>query len=219
MLISDHDTLIRVKQNEDAASRLSLPIVSTEGVVLGSLECLDRSLCKDDAIIADLTDWRQRYMHCFLTQFTATPERTRAWLTQRILPAPDRILFLIRDANADYIGNIGLCDITSHSVEIDNVLRGKSSHTKKLMYYALKSLINFACETKSINDICLHVFSNNQNAISLYEKAGFQKTSSEKLTKIETEDGFTFMFTDETQSNVDFDYQKMTFDNQNLHAE
>lgn len=218
MLISDHDTLITVKQNEDAASRLSIPILSTEGVTLGSLECLDWSLCKDDRIIADLTDWRQRYMHCFLTQFTATPERTRAWLTQRILPATDRILFLIRDTNGEYIGNIGLCDITNTSAEIDNVLRGKSSHTKNLMYYALKSLMNFALETKTINDICLHVFSNNQNAINLYERAGFGKASCEKLTKIKTEDGFTFVFTNEAESNVDFDYQKMAFDNHNLHS-
>jgi RimJ/RimL family protein N-acetyltransferase len=218
MLISDHDTLIRVKQNEDAASRLSIPIVSTEGVVLGSLECLDRSLCQDDGIIADLTDWRQRYMHCFLTQFTATPERTRTWLTQRILPAPDRILFLIRDAGGDYIGNIGLCEITSASAEVDNVLRGKSSDNKNIMYHALMGIIGFALQTKTITDICLHVFSNNQNAINLYERAGFQKTSSEQLTKIKTEDGFTFKFTDATQSNVDFDYQKMIFDNQNLHT-
>lgn len=208
MLLSDHDRLIAVKRNE-TSSTMTIPILSKQGAALGVLECIDQRLCQDEAIIADLTDWRQRYMHCFLTQFTATPQRTRAWLLKAVLPASDRILFLIRDNSQQPIGNIGLCNITAESAEIDHVLRGRPSETPHFMAEALRSLLVFTFQTPTIQTICLHVFSNNAAAIRLYERVGFTKAGSVKLLKTPTDDGIRFDPCSDSEANVDFDYTRM----------
>ena len=45
-----------------------------------------------------LTEWRNRFVKSFLTEFAATEARTAAWLTDVVGPDPTRILFMLDDA-------------------------------------------------------------------------------------------------------------------------
>src|ERR1700747_3185553 len=48
----------------------------------------------DDALLADLTRWRNENVAAYPSQFTATPESTKAWLRDRVLGVGERMLFL-----------------------------------------------------------------------------------------------------------------------------
>src|SRR3954469_15815153 len=44
-----------------------------------------------------LTEWRNRFVHAFLSEFTATEERTERWLVESVGSDDSRILFMVDD--------------------------------------------------------------------------------------------------------------------------
>lgn len=90
-----------------------------------------------------------------------------------MLPAADRIPFVVRDAVGSPIGNIGLCKVTTSSAGLDNVLRGETFAVRGFMAFATSALLRWVREQVGIPKIYLHVLSNNARAIKLYEAVGF----------------------------------------------
>ena len=93
--------IVSLKDNADPARQLRLPIRDASGRHVGDLQCIDRSLLDEPGLIDDLTTWRNQWMPFFLTQFTATEERTRRWFETISLPAADQILFVICDPHGN----------------------------------------------------------------------------------------------------------------------
>jgi GNAT acetyltransferase-like protein len=73
-----------------------------------------------------LTEWRNRFVTSFLTQFEATDERTEKWLKDVVGPDPDRILFMLDDLHGRTIGYLGLAfiDWEERTGEADHFVRG-----------------------------------------------------------------------------------------------
>lgn len=80
----------------------------------------------DSVFLQKLTDWRNSNVEVFPTQFVATLESTKLWLTNNLLGVSDRILFLVVDCSGYIVGHIGFnnCFNKDCLFEIDNVIRG-----------------------------------------------------------------------------------------------
>jgi RimJ/RimL family protein N-acetyltransferase len=179
--------IIRAKKNHKPYSRLIIPVITADNKRIGSLGCIDRDMVDDQRIIAAMTKWRNTFMASFLTHFLATEPRTRAWLENVILPAPDRLLFIIF-CGSDPVGQIGLCKITGAAAELDNVIRGERSGERHLAYYSAVALLGWVFEKAALKKVALGVLSQNAPAVRLYSKLGFVEWSRHALTRVATKE-------------------------------
>lgn len=189
-----------------------IPIVEENGNFLGTLQCIDVYSLQSPEVIGLLTKWRNQYMQYFLTQFTATTERTSQWLESVVLPAEDRILFLVRDEKGQAIGNFGLCNVGKEYAELDNILRGEKGGDRNLFYYAAIALLSWIFKVLDISIANLHVFSDNSKAISLYERLGFKTVSLQNLSRVESENEVSYTPNTELDDAVSFKYQEMSLE-------
>lgn len=204
------DILQTYKLNDDPTNRFKLPIFDSEGHCLGTLECVDRVLVKDPIVIAELTDWRARYMRYFLTQFVATSERTERWLKQVVLPSNDRMLFLICSEEGKPVGNFGVCNIGFVQGELDNLIRGRKGGHPKLVFYSEVAMLSWMFGPLSLKTANLHVFSSNIKTIQLHSSVGFTISSSQRLHRLEGNDEVYFLVNSDKGELASFSYLEMT---------
>lgn len=80
-----------------------------------------------------------------------------------------------------HCGNILLfVNYPHHSAFFQLYIGDRRSYGKRLGYYSLLCVINFAFKQLNLNRIWLQVFPDNIRAISLYEKLGFKKEGIER---------------------------------------
>jgi RimJ/RimL family protein N-acetyltransferase len=163
----------------------------------------------EPGLIDDLTRWRNQSMPFFLTQFSATEERTRQWLETISLPAADRILFVICDPAGNRFGNFGLCNIRPGSAEFDNVIRGRPSDTRSLMFHCGMAMLEWIFSGLGAETAELHVFSHNEKAIGLYKRLGFAGAESLPLRRTEEDGAVKYSIVDRSEANAGFDYLRM----------
>lgn len=172
---------------EGDLNSFSIPIIKDEGSVIGRLVPINRELANNSLIIEYLTKWRQKYMKYFLTQFTATNERTQLWLNNHFLLDDTTILLLIQSREGKWIGNSGISNIREKEAELVNLIRGEIGGDPELIFYAEIALMHWIYKILEIEDIYLHVFSNNFITISLHGSVGFKKSQTYQLVKTESD--------------------------------
>jgi RimJ/RimL family protein N-acetyltransferase len=152
------------------------------------LRMISTSNPKEDDMIY-LSEWRNRYVRSFLTEFHATPQRTRTWVTRAVAQDLSRILFMIEEPGRPPLGYIGLAfiDYDRHVAEADSVVRGNSGHPG-IMTKALQTLIEWAQADLGIKKIGVRVLSDNP-AVAFYEKFGFRDVKRTPLQR-EVSPGF-----------------------------
>ncbi len=125
--------------------------------------------------VCALTEWRNRFVTSFLTEFHATEERTANWLVNVVGPNPNKILFMVDHIEGDTFGYMGLdfIDWTQCSGEADAIVRGKSA-PRGAMATALTALVVWARSQLGLGEICVRVRSDNP-ALRFFEKVGFQE--------------------------------------------
>ncbi|MDY7055160.1 GNAT family N-acetyltransferase [Limnospira fusiformis] len=189
MNLINQKTIIRQLKGleEGILNSFYIPIVKDEGSSIGRLVPINTELANDSLIIDNLRKWRQKYMKYFLTQFVATNERTQLWLNNSVLLDDTRILFLIQDEEDKWIGNFGICNIREKEAELDNLIRGEKGGDQKLIFYAEISLMRWIYKNLGIEDIYLHVFSNNSRTINLHSSVGFEISKIYQLVKTKTD--------------------------------
>jgi hypothetical protein len=191
-----------------STSGYSIPIKKNSGQVIGSLVAISADLLSD-LNIKKLTDWRNMFMEYFFTQFVATEHRTAEWLRNKVIPDTTRILFLIFDENNNAIGNFGLCNISTDSAELDNLIRGEKGGDSKLIYYSEIALLNWIFCILNIPMATLHAFSNNSMTIRLHNSIGFREVSESNIWRFHENDEIGFSFDSSKGDLVDFKYVKM----------
>ncbi len=144
---------------------------------------------RDDFLLQRLTEWRNRFVHVYPTQFVATLESTRAWLRDRLLAVEDRMLFLVVDKQGAVVGHMGFnsCFNDEAQMELDNIVRGADGVEKGIMANALLTLTEWARKTINVEGFFLRVFADNTKAIDFYRSLGFAVGQTIPLTKVEQE--------------------------------
>lgn len=135
------------------------------------------------ADVAVLTEWRNKYVTSFLTEFAATAEQTTRWLTQMVGPDDTRILFMVDDPSGQTIGYMGLAfiDWERHYVEADAIVRGRPAPPGTMMA-CLKTLLGWAKTTLGLPHVHVRVRSDNP-AVEFYRKLGFTEERRVPLRK------------------------------------
>ena len=151
---------------------LFINILNDDKKNIGLLKPLVVKNIQDDVIIGKLTDWRNRHMERFLTQFIATPERTRDWMRNVLFKNKGQMLFLI-DVGGTAVGHYGFKDLTTDDVLLDNAMRGEQGEDAKLLVHAGRALVNWLLTVASVKKVRAEVLTNNIPAIMMNTLIGF----------------------------------------------
>ncbi|MFZ6753123.1 GNAT family N-acetyltransferase [Undibacterium sp. Dicai25W] len=122
-----------------------------------------------------LSDWRNKYVKSFLTEFRAYPERTAKWLSEYVHKNEGKILFMLVTLDGERLGHIGLAfiDWDTGYGEADAIVSGGAS-PYGLMKLALQTTLKWAKEQLSLISLGVRVRSDN-TALDFYRKVGFQE--------------------------------------------
>lgn len=139
---------------------LSIPVGSPIEAILRPVSTVAGKLNNDD--IRALTNWRNRFVKSFLTEFEATEARTEAWLTETVGPDPTRILFMLDDMRGRTVAYLGLAfiDWEQHTGEADAIVRGAEA-APGLMIKALSALLLWGYEQLALETLGVRVRSDN----------------------------------------------------------
>jgi hypothetical protein len=139
---------------------LSLLVGSPVEAVLRPVATVAGKLNGNDVRV--LTEWRNRFVKSFLTEFEATEARTETWLTNVVGPDPTRILFMLDDARGQTVGYLGLAfiDWEQRIGEADAIVRG-AEVAPGVMAKALFTLLGWGYKQLALDIIGARVRSDN----------------------------------------------------------
>jgi RimJ/RimL family protein N-acetyltransferase len=154
------------------------------------------------ADIARLTNWRNRFVTAFLTEFEATPERTARWLATTVHQDDTKIIFMVDELDGRTVGYMGLAAINWDSgyFEADSIVRGEPA-PRGLMGESLKTLMRWAAAQFGFGDPWVRVRSDNP-ALRFYEEIGFEEQFCVPLRRTE-EHGMIVWIQDERMQSTD----------------
>jgi RimJ/RimL family protein N-acetyltransferase len=184
-----------LKANSTAAQPcLSLPVGAPVEAVLRPVATVAGKLNDNDVRV--LTEWRNRFVKSFLTEFEATDARTAAWLTDVVGPDATRILFMLDDAKGETVGYLGLAfiDWEQGIGEADAIVRG-AEVAPGVMAKALFTLLGWGYEQLGLETLGARVRSDNPS-LRFFLKVG-QELKRVPLRRIE-ESGMVRWVEDET---------------------
>lgn len=122
-----------------------------------------------------LTDWRNRHVKSFLTEFVSTPERTTGWLTGAVHANAGKMLFMVETLDGERVGHVGLgfIDWQRGYGEADAIVSGGKS-PPGLMKASLLALMRWARDALGLQTLAVRVRSDN-TAVDFYRKVGFRE--------------------------------------------
>lgn len=152
-------------------ANLAIPVGQPPLAVLRPLASRRDWLAPED--VRRISEWRNRYVTHFMTEFHATDERTTHWLTEFVAPSDRKILFMVDLAQGDTVGQIGIdfIDWEAGYGEADAIIRGGDS-PKGLMKQALRTALSWAVAQLGLTQLGVRVRSDN-SALDFYRKVGF----------------------------------------------
>jgi RimJ/RimL family protein N-acetyltransferase len=155
------ELLITLKANATAnAPYLCIPVGLPVEAVLRPVATAAGRVDAGDVHV--LTDWRNRFVSSFLTEFVATEPRTEQWLTEVVGPDPTRILFMLDDALGATVGYLGLAFIDWDNLtgEADAIVRGADT-APGVMARAMFTLLDWTREQLGLKSVGARVRSDN----------------------------------------------------------
>jgi len=204
-----HKTVPELKED-------NIDVRCKEGKIIAVLKPLNTkvlSLVEDFA--APMTVWRNKAMGFFKTGFIATTERTISWLKNSVIPADNKLLFLIY-VEDNLIGHFGLCNITSESAELDNAIRGEKGGKSDLFDYVENTILKIAFDELKVRCIYGRLFSNNFPAMSLHKRLGFIENSRSPLKLVKNQTEWEYIECSPEEANVRFQYIELILTRDNF---
>lgn len=128
-----------------------------------------------------LRRWRNENRSYFFDSRYITKEGQQNWYANVYLKKDNDLIFII-ESGGKPIGTVSLylIDLSAGQAEFGRMVIGDlKSRRKGLAQDASKALIRWGFSDLGLRKIVLEVLANNQPAICLYEKIGFQKTPVE----------------------------------------
>lgn len=143
-MFGNRELFLSLKANATAhGPGLCIPVGSPVGGVLRPVATTPGQLNANDVRV--LTEWRNRFVGSFLTEFAATEAGTEKWLTEVVGRDEGRILFMLDDARGETVGYLGLAFINWQEQigEADAIVRGVEG-ARVLMARAMVTLLAWA---------------------------------------------------------------------------
>lgn len=174
----------RARHEFERLKHTGAPAIAIAG---GSLVPVCPAHADDERLVASLARWRESNALAYPTRFPVTLTGTATWLRERVIAAPDRIMFLVHDAAARPIGHAGFALADDTSLKLDNVMRGEPG-APGIMTTAVTSLLGWADRTLKPAAVRLPVFAHNDRAIRFYRRIGFRDAGVAPLRRLDRGD-------------------------------
>ncbi|MEG2029435.1 MAG: GNAT family protein [Janthinobacterium sp.] len=190
--------LNELKKAAGSPSELVLPIGKPVEALLRPIATSQDKLSGTDARL--LSEWRNRHVKSFLTEFDSQETRTMHWLATAVAADPGKILFMVDTLDGQSVGHVGLgfIDWQRGYVEADAIVRGGVAR-KGLMTLALQTLLQWARHSLGLHDIWVRVRSDNA-ALAFYEKAGFRE--HKRVPLVSSTDGKDIVWTEDNNTDA-----------------
>jgi RimJ/RimL family protein N-acetyltransferase len=148
--------------------------------------------CLDIVDLELLSEWRNRHVKSFLTEFFSHPSRTAQWLNEVVHSNDGKILFMLENLEGERLGHIGLAfiDWETGYGEADAIVSGGNS-PPGLMKLALQTTLKWAKEQLGLKVLGVRVRSDN-SALEFYKKVGFHEVKRVPLVAKESENFVTW---------------------------
>ncbi|MCL2927326.1 MAG: GNAT family N-acetyltransferase [Trichodesmium sp. MAG_R01] len=175
--------LYTLKATTGTEQFLCLPVGLPIRAILRPIATKPEALNPDD--IRCLTEWRNRCVKSFLTEFQATESRTTRWLTETVQSNDQKILFMVDDLNGRTFGYMGLDFINweTGDGEADAIVKGQQA-PPGTMKIALQTLLSWALSQLGLSSLRVRVRSDN-TALEFYQKVGFTEKCRVPLRRID----------------------------------
>ena len=163
------DAIRRAKEE-----KLHLPVHDDSGKHLSSMRIMGNS----PEEVKHVADWREAAADSAPTMFPYNLDNTKKWVENQVTAHPERILFFLETPEGERWGHLGLATFSWESdvsCELDAIMRGREDRAKGVMTPAIRTLMKWATEHLGIRRFGLRVFSDNDRAIRLYERLGFER--------------------------------------------
>jgi len=139
----------------------------------------DRSM-NETQIILKLTQWRRENSQFFQTRFDPTPERTKNWLQNVVLPNDRTILFLIY-YDDELVGHYGFKDIVKGVASADNLLIGETKMRGPISILAMRTMLKWGFDELKLKEINATILKSNQTALLIHRRLHFREVRSVPL--------------------------------------
>jgi RimJ/RimL family protein N-acetyltransferase len=158
-------------QTRAGAPALVLPVGEPVQALLRPIATVPGALDAEDVRL--LTEWRNRHVERFLSEFVATDARTAAWLAGTIHANGNKMLFMLESPDGTRLGHLGIgfIDWRGGYGEADAIVSGGAS-PPGLMKLALRTLLRWAREQLGLAHLAVRVRSDNP-AVAFYRRVGF----------------------------------------------
>lgn len=141
----------------------------------GRLLPVGRGHLADRDLIATLARWRTVNMQVYPTQFTVTIDGTEAWLRDRVLGVPDRVMFLVLAADGRRLGHCGFAEAFERGrLKLDNLVRGEPGGPAGVMAAAVSALLRWAQVNLGADTIYAPAATDNERVIRFLLRLGFR---------------------------------------------
>lgn len=140
-----------------------------------------------------LTDWRNRFVRSFLSEFVADEERTERWLVESVGRDDTRILFMVEDGDGHTVGYMGLAfiDWETGYAEADAIVRGGDA-PPGLFTRGLETMWSWGSDALGLTRMGVRVRSDNP-AIAFFQKMGFRERGRVPLRREQEGDGLRWV--------------------------
>lgn len=144
--------------------------------------------CISQSDLELLSEWRNRYVKSFLTEFSAHASRTERWLVDFVHANPSKLLFMVENLDGEPLGHIGIdfIDWEAGYGEADAIVSGGAS-PRGLMKEALQTMLAWAGDQLGLTRLAVRVRSDN-TALEFYRKVGFVEQKRVPLNVERTQD-------------------------------
>jgi RimJ/RimL family protein N-acetyltransferase len=150
----------------------SLAIKSDKDNVLGVLYPITIKHLESDEVIQNITEWRNQNKSSFLTEFTATNERTKNWLQNIVYKTQGQLLFLLYE-DKKLIGHLGFKNLNEKEALLDNAVKGCKTINASIMVDAHKVIAKWLFDEAKIDQLYGYVLTDNIPAIMMNRSIGF----------------------------------------------
>jgi RimJ/RimL family protein N-acetyltransferase len=179
---------------------LALPVGQPVKALIRPIATVAGHLDPEDVRL--LTEWRNRHVKSFLTEFVANDERTSQWLMTSVHANPSKMLFMVESLTGERFGHIGLgfIDWAAGYGEADAIVSGGRS-PKGLMKESLQALLRWARDVLGLGKLAVRVRSDN-SAVDFYRKVGFVEYQRVPLVAEKTADGINWYESPQAKDHV-----------------
>ena len=168
-------------------SSLRLDILNSKNEKIAYLGLITEKDLQNKELIEKVTQWREKFKSCFLSEFIPTFERTQKWLDSAIIQNENRVLFKIYTNENLLVGHIGAI-YKGNYIDYDYYILGYKVDVKDFAVTIARKFLLWVIEIEKVDYILGNVRSDNQHAIDFHLRTGFTIHTKKPLKKVSIND-------------------------------